>query len=102
MQHTYINVYILILILALTVNALPPFICPSLKPRFPAPSDVTDLSPADIKVVMAMGDSISAGFAMACSKKVRLLMVVSIQTFLLMGLLNTVETFSASVAIRIR
>jgi len=35
--------------------------CPSLPPRNP-PSDVSDLHPNDIKVVMALGDSVTAGF----------------------------------------
>eukprot|EP01127_Copromyxa_protea_P013991 TRINITY_DN3831_c0_g1_i1.p1 TRINITY_DN3831_c0_g1~~TRINITY_DN3831_c0_g1_i1.p1 ORF type:complete len:355 (-),score=89.42 TRINITY_DN3831_c0_g1_i1:44-1108(-) len=42
---------------------IPQFDCPSL-PAAPPATNVTGLRPADIKVVMALGDSISAGFAM--------------------------------------
>ncbi|RKP06758.1 GDSL lipase/esterase [Thamnocephalis sphaerospora] len=37
--------------------------CPALAPRATGPRDVHDLRVDDIKVVMALGDSISAGFA---------------------------------------
>jgi len=42
---------------------IPPFNCPSLSAPPPS-TDVTQLRPGNIKVIMAMGDSISAGFAM--------------------------------------
>ena len=45
---------------------IPPWDCPVIKPRYPPPQNVNDLNPADVKVVMAVGDSISAGFAMVC------------------------------------
>lgn len=36
--------------------------CPLLEPRRSTPKDVSDLRPDDIKVVMALGDSVTAGF----------------------------------------
>lgn len=42
---------------------LPPFECPSLSDPQPS-DDVRKLRPGNVKVVMAMGDSITAGFAM--------------------------------------
>lgn len=36
--------------------------CPLLEPRSTPPKDVSDLRPDDIKVVMALGDSVTAGF----------------------------------------
>jgi hypothetical protein len=41
----------------------PPFNCSAL-PKMPPATDVNHLRPQDIKVIMAVGDSISAGFAM--------------------------------------
>jgi phospholipase B1 len=41
--------------------------CPTLPPHA-APTNVTQLRPGDIKVVMAMGDSITAGFGIQGSK----------------------------------
>ncbi|CAG8601318.1 4500_t:CDS:2, partial [Cetraspora pellucida] len=37
-------------------------LCPSLTPRTSPPASVHDLRPDDIKVIMALGDSITAGF----------------------------------------
>ncbi|CAG8758515.1 34351_t:CDS:1, partial [Racocetra persica] len=37
-------------------------LCPSLTPRTSPPANVHDLRPDDIKVIMALGDSITAGF----------------------------------------
>lgn len=45
------------------VYPLPPFNCPALSPSPPA-KDVRHLRPTDIKVMMALGDSITAGFGM--------------------------------------
>jgi phospholipase B1 len=36
--------------------------CPPLEPRYNPPTDITDLRPDDIKVVMALGDSVTAAF----------------------------------------
>eukprot|EP01113_Clastostelium_recurvatum_P044957 TRINITY_DN764_c0_g1_i2.p1 TRINITY_DN764_c0_g1~~TRINITY_DN764_c0_g1_i2.p1 ORF type:complete len:389 (-),score=66.10 TRINITY_DN764_c0_g1_i2:70-1236(-) len=43
-------------------NKLMQFSCPPLPPH--TPKNVSDLKPGDIKVVMALGDSITAGYAM--------------------------------------
>eukprot|EP01113_Clastostelium_recurvatum_P044961 TRINITY_DN764_c0_g3_i1.p1 TRINITY_DN764_c0_g3~~TRINITY_DN764_c0_g3_i1.p1 ORF type:complete len:414 (-),score=67.18 TRINITY_DN764_c0_g3_i1:75-1223(-) len=45
-----------------TTNTIPSFSCPPLPPH--TPKNVSDLKPGDIKVVMALGDSITAGYAM--------------------------------------
>jgi hypothetical protein len=43
--------------------SLPPYSCPTLPPAPPA-NNVRQLRPGNIKAVMSMGDSITAGFAM--------------------------------------
>lgn len=40
------------------------FNCPKIPPSNPEPNDATKLRPSDIKVIMALGDSVTAGFAM--------------------------------------
>lgn len=40
------------------------FNCPKIPPSNPPPTNARKLRPSDIKVVMAIGDSITAGFAM--------------------------------------
>jgi hypothetical protein len=41
-----------------------PFNCPKIPSNHPDPEDATKLRFSDIKVMMALGDSITAGFAM--------------------------------------
>lgn len=47
-----------------TTRTIIPFNCPRIPPSNPQPVDATKLRPSDIKVIMALGDSVTAGFAM--------------------------------------
>jgi phospholipase B1 len=60
----FIVVTVLCLCLVSVLASLPDWDCPKIPRRSPAPTNVNDLNPADIKVVMAVGDSMTAGFAM--------------------------------------
>lgn len=48
---------------SLAVSTGDAFPCPVVQPAKPAPTDATDVHPAHVSVVIAMGDSITAGFA---------------------------------------
>jgi hypothetical protein len=45
-----------------------PFNCPKIPSNHPEPEDATKLRFSDIKVQMALGDSITAGFSMVSKK----------------------------------
>jgi hypothetical protein len=45
-------------------NTVVPFPCRKLNPSYPPPEDASKLRFSDIKVMMALGDSITAGFGM--------------------------------------
>jgi hypothetical protein len=47
-------------------NTVVPFPCRMLNPSHSPPEDASKLRFSDIKVMMALGDSITAGFGMVC------------------------------------
>eukprot|EP01125_Pyxidicula_operculata_P000457 TRINITY_DN10487_c0_g1_i1.p1 TRINITY_DN10487_c0_g1~~TRINITY_DN10487_c0_g1_i1.p1 ORF type:complete len:358 (+),score=63.39 TRINITY_DN10487_c0_g1_i1:42-1115(+) len=63
MHLKYLVVFSLLVSFALSFPSISPFPCTGL-PLPPPSNDVTKLQPGNIKAVLALGDSISAGFAM--------------------------------------